>query len=61
MIFDALESIPDDGSTFELETNGLSINVTEVEDHQIKRAFVRILEKDDDDDDDGKKDSDNDD
>ncbi len=63
MIFDALESIPDDGSTFELETNGLSINVTEVEDHQIKRAFVRILEKSDEDGEDteGKKDSDNDD
>ena len=60
MIFDALESIPDDGSTFELETNGLSISVTEVEDHQIKRAFVRILEKSDDDED-GDKNADNDD
>jgi putative hemolysin len=60
MIFDALESIPDDGSTFELETNGLSISVTEVEDHQIKRAFVRILEKSDEDED-GDKNADNDD
>ncbi|MBR3714740.1 MAG: HlyC/CorC family transporter [Clostridia bacterium] len=57
MIFDALESIPDDGSTFEIETNGLSISVTEVVDHQIKNAVVRVLEKDEDGegDDDGKK------
>jgi len=63
MIFDALESIPDDGSTFEIETNGLSINVTEVVDHQIKNAVVKIIEKSDDDDDEesGKKDTDNDD
>lgn len=45
LIFGSLGSVPDDGTSFELETDGLSIKVTEVLDHQVKTAIVTILEK----------------
>ncbi len=59
LVFGVLGSVPDDGSTFEIETDGLSINVTEVVDHQIKNALVKILEKSDDGEDDDQNSKDN--
>lgn len=46
LIFDALESIPHDGSTVEVETAGLFIIVTELRDHQVEQALVRLQEPD---------------
>ncbi len=48
LVFGVIGTVPVDGSTFELETAGLYINVTEVAEHQIKSALVKILEKDED-------------
>lgn len=40
LIFDALGSIPEDGTTVELETAGLAIKVTEILEHQVETAIV---------------------
>ena len=40
LVFDALAEIPQDGSTVEVETAGLSIRVLEIRDHQVERALV---------------------
>lgn len=39
-IFGALGSIPDDGTQFELEANGLAIKVIEVREHRVEKAIV---------------------
>ncbi len=43
-IFDEYGSIPDDGTSFDLETNGMQIKVTEVKEHKVERAVVTIFE-----------------
>ncbi len=45
MVFNALGTIPQDGSNFEVETNGLHIKVTSVQQHQIERSVVTVLPK----------------
>lgn len=40
LVFDALGSVPDDGSTFEIETAGLVIKVLSVKNHQVQTAIV---------------------
>ena len=44
LVFGALSSIPQDGATPELETEGLHIQVTEIRDHQVASALVRLKE-----------------
>ena len=39
-IFDILGSIPDDGSSFEIEESGLVIKVTDIKDHRIVKSVV---------------------
>ena len=39
LVFDALGSVPDDGSTFEIETAGLVIKVLSVKNHQVQTAI----------------------
>lgn len=45
-IFGCLGSIPDDGSRFEIEANGMKINVEQVKDHCVVSAVVTLIEKD---------------
>ena len=45
LVFDALGTIPPDGSTPELETAGLRIRVTKLRDHQIQEALVHLAER----------------
>lgn len=45
LIFGTLGSVPEDGSQFDLETNGLSIRVRKVADHQVRVALVTVAEK----------------
>lgn len=42
LIFGALGIIPKDGSTLELETAGLLIRITEIQNHQVKTAVVSL-------------------
>ena len=42
-VFSIYGSIPDDGETFELETHSLHICVTEIADHRIEKATVRVI------------------
>ncbi len=44
-VFGLLETLPQDGTTFEVETEELSIHVTDIQEHQISEAIVRIKEK----------------
>lgn len=44
LVFSSLGSIPDDGSEFEIEIGRLYVKVTEVSEHQIKSANVKLLE-----------------
>lgn len=44
-IFGLLGAVPDDGSTFELETDDLKIRVDAVEDHRIESTVVQKKEK----------------
>lgn len=44
LVFSALGSIPQDGSTVEVETSGLSIRVTKIQNHQVEEALVSLLE-----------------
>lgn len=43
LIFDALGAIPEDGTTVEIETSGLTIKVTEIMDHQVETAIVALV------------------
>lgn len=40
LVLDALAAIPPDGTTVEVETQGLCIKVTQIRDHQVKTAVV---------------------
>lgn len=42
-VFGIYGSIPDDGETFEIETHSLHICVTEIADHRIEKATVRLI------------------
>ena len=42
LIFDALGTVPQDGTTTEIETSGLVVKVTDIRDHQIETAVVSI-------------------
>jgi putative hemolysin len=44
LVFGALGEIPEDGSRFELETEGLVIKVTEITEHRIEKAIVCLEE-----------------
>ena len=46
MILAEIGSIPDDGTTYELEAYGLGIKITKIEDHRIEEAIVCKLEPD---------------
>ena len=43
MILDALGTVPDDGSTVELEANNMQIKVTAVAEHRIEEAVVCLI------------------
>ena len=43
LIFGALGTIPDDGSSVEVETSGLIIKVTQIQDHQVETAIVALM------------------
>lgn len=45
-IFGTLGTIPDDGSQFEIEVNGLTIKVIEVKDHRVEKAVVCLTKND---------------
>jgi len=40
LIFGMLGTVPEDGSTPELEVNGLSVKVTEIKNHRLETALV---------------------
>ncbi len=42
LVFSQLDSIPVDGSSFETEIDNLSINVTEIKNHQVESAIVYL-------------------
>lgn len=42
LIFDTLGTIPEDGADIEMEASGLRIQVTEIRDHQVETAIVRL-------------------
>ena len=44
LVFGALEAIPQDGTTVDVETAGLIIRVTEIRDHQVETALVCLEE-----------------
>lgn len=44
LIFDALGSIPEDGADIEVEAAGISIQITEIVNHQVETAIVSLLE-----------------
>ena len=44
LIFGAMATIPEDGSTIEVETFGLVIRVTEIRNHQVVTALVCLAE-----------------
>ena len=44
MILGQLGSIPDDGTTTELEAFGMNIKVTKIEEHRIEEAIVCLIE-----------------
>lgn len=46
MILGELGTIPDDGTTIELEAFGLNIKVTRIEEHRIEEAIVCMIEPD---------------
>lgn len=45
LIFGTLGSVPEDGSQFELEANGMTIRVRKVEDHQVRVALVTLIDR----------------
>ena len=42
LVFGALDTIPEDGTTLEVETAGLTIQVTKIRNHQAAEALVRL-------------------
>ena len=42
LVFGAIDTIPEDGTTLEVETAGLTIQVTQIRNHQIGEALVRL-------------------
>lgn len=40
LIFGAMDTIPEDGATIEVETAGLEIQGAEIRNHQVERALV---------------------
>ena len=48
LIFGALGAVPQDGSSIEIETQGLLIQTSDISDHQVKTAVVRVLPKNED-------------
>ena len=44
LVFGNFGSVPEDGTTFEIEACGLAIKVTDVKDHQIEAAIVCKVE-----------------
>lgn len=44
LIFNALESIPDDGTDLEIDVNRLHVKVTEIVNHQVETAIVTLNE-----------------
>lgn len=46
LIFSALGSVPEDGSSVELDTAGLHIQVTEISEHQVQTAIVKVIKED---------------
>lgn len=46
LIFSALGSVPEDGSSVELETAGLHIQITDICDHQVQTAIVKVIKED---------------
>jgi len=43
LIFNALGSIPEDGVDIEVEVAGLQVKVTEIIDHQVETAIIRLI------------------
>ena len=42
LVFGAIDTIPEDGTTLEVETAGLTIQVTKIRNHQAAEALVRL-------------------
>lgn len=42
-VFSIYGSIPDDGETFEIDTHSLHISVTQIAEHRIEKATVRVI------------------
>ena len=45
LIFGALGAVPEDGSSLEIETQGLRIMTSDISDHLVKTAVVQVLPK----------------
>ena len=44
-VFANYGSVPDDGTTFEIEAENLAINVTDIVDHRIEKASVSVMKE----------------
>ena len=44
-VFANYGSVPDDGTTFEIEAERLAINVTDIVDHRIEKASVSVMKE----------------
>ena len=44
-VFANYGSVPDDGTTFEIEAESLAISVAEIVDHRIEKAFVSVMKE----------------
>ena len=53
-VFSIYGSIPDDGETLELETHSLHISVTQIAEHRLEKATVRVIREEPEDEDEGK-------
>lgn len=53
-VFSIYGSIPDDGETLELETHSLHISVTQIAEHRLEKATVRVIREEIEDEDEGK-------
>lgn len=45
LIFAQMDTIPEDGSTFEIEAYGLAMKIVKIEDRRIERVLVRVVEE----------------
>jgi len=43
LIFDALGTIPEDGTNAEVQVKNLQIKITEIKRHQVETALVQVL------------------